>query len=272
MSEEQRFEVGGVDGRSMRVTALLPEKPRGTVIVCHGFKGFSRWGFFPHLAAAIADEGLRAIRFDFSGSGVGDDGESFTEQEAFANNTFTRELEDLDAVEADARRRGWLDAPYGLVGHSRGGGTAILHAAGNAGIGALVTLNAISTVVRWSDPEARAWRERGYTEIVNSRTGQVLRLGTALLDDVEGGADGALDIPAAAARVKAPWLIIHGGGDTTVPVDDAHRLADAAPDARLLIIDGASHTFDITHPMRVSSPALDLVVSETTEWMRRELT
>jgi pimeloyl-ACP methyl ester carboxylesterase len=72
--------------------------------------------------------------------------------------------------------------------------------------------------------------------------------------------------------MKAPWLIIHGGGDTTVPVDDAHRLADAAPDARLLIVDGASHTFDIVHPMRVSSLALDLVVSETTEWMRRELT
>jgi dienelactone hydrolase len=256
----------------LRARAHLPAKARGTVIICHGFKGFSRWGFFPHLAAAIAKEGLRAIRFDFSGSGVGADGESFTETDAFASNTFSRELEDLAAVEAEAARRGWLTSPYGLVGHSRGGGTAILHAAGNPAVGALVTLAAIAYVRRWSDSEERAWRSRGYTEVVNSRTGQVLRLGTALLDDVDAGANGPLDIAAAASRMKAPWLIIHGSADSSVAVDDAHRLADAAPDARLLIIEGASHTFDIAHPMNESSAALDLVVSETTEWMRRELT
>lgn len=272
MSEHLAFDVSSAGGRSLRASAVLPEKPRGTVIICHGFKGFSRWGFFPHLAAAIANEGLRAIRFDFSGSGVGADGESFTEAEAFAGNTYSHELEDLAAIEAEAKRRGWIEAPYGLVGHSRGGGTAILHAAGTSAVGALVTLAAIGYVRRWSEAEERDWRARGYTEIANSRTGQILRLGTALLDDVDAGADGPLDIQAAASRMKAPWLIIHGDADSSVSVDDAHRLADAAPDARLLIIEGASHTFDVAHPMRESSPALDLAVSETAEWMRRELT
>jgi dienelactone hydrolase len=269
---EVAYEVEGIPDRSLRARAILPADPRGTVIICHGFKGFSRWGFFPYLANAIAREGLRAIRFDFSGSGVGADGETFTELDAFAANTFTRELEDLAAIVTDARGRGWLDAPYGLVGHSRGGGTAILHAANETGVGALVTLAAISHVRRWSDDDEREWRTRGYQEVVNTRTGQVLRLGTALLDDVVAGERGTLDIEAAAARMKTPWLIIHGDADNTVPVDDAHRLADAAPDARLLIVEGASHTFDIAHPMREASPALDLVVSETTEWMRRELT
>ena len=130
MSEHLAFAVTGAGGRTLRARATLPDEPRGTVIICHGFKGFAQWGFFPHIADALAREGLRAIRFDFSGSGVGPDGESFTEPRAFAENTFSRELEDVAAIEADARRRGWLEAPYGLVGHSRGGGTAILHAAG----------------------------------------------------------------------------------------------------------------------------------------------
>ncbi len=272
MTDVVPFAVSGPGGRSLRALATIPNEARGTVIICHGFKGFSRWGFFPHLADSIAKEGLRAIRFDFSGSGVGDDGESFTEEEAFAANTFSRELEDLAAVEAEASRRGWIDAPYGLIGHSRGGGTAILHAAGNRRVGALVTLAAIAYVRRWSPAEERAWRERGFTEVVNTRTGQVLRLGTALLDDIDAATDGRLDIPSAAARMKAPWLIIHGDADSSVSVEDAHRLADAAPDARLLIIEGASHTFDVAHPMRESSPALDLAVSDTVEWMRRELT
>ena len=272
MTDHVPFAVSGPGGRSLRAIATLPRDPRGTVIICHGFKGFSRWGFFPHLAESIAKEGLRAIRFDFSGSGVGDDGESFTDEAGFAANTFSLELEDLAAVEAEVARRGWIDAPYGLVGHSRGGGTAILHAAGNRRVGGLVTLAAIASVRRWSPAEERAWRERGYAEIVNSRTGQVLRLGTALLDDIDADTGGRLDIAAAAARMKAPWLIIHGDADSSVAVDDAHALADAAPDARLLVITGASHTFDVAHPMRASSPALDLAVSETTEWMRRELT
>ncbi len=272
MSAQLSFEVRGAGDRPLRGSAMLPTAPRGTVIICHGFKGFSRWGFFPHLASAIASAGLRAIRFDFSGSGVGPDGESFTEEEAFAENTVTRELEDLAAIEDEARRRGWIDERYGLLGHSRGGGTAILHAARRSEVGALVTLAAIAYAMRWTEEEAREWRKRGYREIVNTRTGQVLRQGTALLDDVEAGAGGALDITTAASRLKAPWLIIHGDADESVPVKDAYQLSDAAPDARLLIIEGANHTFDISHPMRQSSPALDLAVSESVEWFRRELT
>src|SRR5688500_396343 len=100
VTEQIALEIASAGARTLRASATLPEAPRGTVIICHGFKGFSRWGFFPHLAAALAKEGLRAIRFDFSGSGVGADGESFTELDAFAENTFTRELEDVRAVEA----------------------------------------------------------------------------------------------------------------------------------------------------------------------------
>jgi uncharacterized protein len=272
VTEHLAFEIPSAGHRTLRASATLPKAPRGTVIICHGLKGFSRSGFLPHLATELAKEDLRVIRFDFSGSGIGPDGESFTETESFAENTFTKELEDLAAVEQDARRRGWIDARYGIVGYSRGGGMAILHAADNPAVGALVTLAAIGHVRRWSDTEEREWRARGYTEVVNTPTGQVLRLGTALLDDVTAGMDGPLDIEAAAARMKAPWLIVHGDADETVSVEDAHRLADAAPDARLLIIEGASHTFDIPHPMTKSSPALDLAVSETVEWMRRELT
>jgi pimeloyl-ACP methyl ester carboxylesterase len=171
-----------------------------------------------------------------------------------------------------ALRSGWITDGYGLLGHSRGGGTAILQTATSSRVRALVTLAAIAYVRRWTPDEARTWREQGFRAVVNTRTGQVLRMGTALLDDVEAGDTGPLDIEAAAARVKAPWLIVHGDADESVSVDDAHRLADACPDARLLIIEGAGHTFDIAHPMHRSSPAMDLVLAEVTEWFRRELT
>ena len=272
MIEEIAFELPGAGGRPIRGTALVPANARAGVIICHGFRGFSRWGFFPALAGAIAATGIRAIRFDFSGSGIGADRETFTETDAFAESTLSRDLEDLRIVELDASERGWLEERYGILGYSRGGGTAILHAARTSRLGALVTLSAIADVRRWTDEEARRWREEAYPEMGGARPAQMMPLGTALLNEVDAEGDGALDITAAAARVSAPWLIIHGANDEIVPASEAHRLSGAAPDARLLIVEGAGHTFEVNHPMLVPTPAVDLVVSESAEWFRRELT
>jgi pimeloyl-ACP methyl ester carboxylesterase len=45
----------------------------------------------------------------------------------------------------------------------------------------------------------------------------------------------------AISKVKVPVLIVHGTGDDVVPVDHAHRLAEAAPAADLRIVEGAPH-------------------------------
>ena len=49
----------------------------------------------------------------------------------------------------------------GLVGHSRGGGIAVLQTARDSRVRALVTWAAISSVERWSPAEQAEWRERG---------------------------------------------------------------------------------------------------------------
>jgi uncharacterized protein len=206
--ERRRFELPAAGGLVVRGEALLPAGARTGVVVCHGFKGFSRWAFFPHVAERVAEAGLSAVTFNFSGSGVGPDGENFTETDAFETNTFTRELDDLTAVEREATQRGWLGEQYGVFGHSRGGGLAVLHAARDPRVAALATWAPISTVERWPAEVVARWRERGYNEVVNSRTGQTFRLRTAVLDDVERarGAPGSpLDIPAAAAALGARW-------------------------------------------------------------------
>ena len=120
------FDIPCRDGLSLRGEVYPAEPALGSVVICHGFKGFAHWAFFPHLARSLAREGLTAITFDFSGSGIGRDRESFTEAEAFANNTFSRDLEDLELIEDFARRKKWISGKFGLFGHSRGGGMAIL--------------------------------------------------------------------------------------------------------------------------------------------------
>jgi dipeptidyl aminopeptidase/acylaminoacyl peptidase len=250
---------------------------RPAVVVMHGFKGFKDWGMFPPLGERLAQAGFTTVSFNASGSGVDESGE-FVWPDRFGRNTFSAELADL-GVTVDALAAGALGtaAPtaIGIIGHSRGGGMAVLQAASDPRVRALVTWAAIAHVDRWTDPaELARWRERGCIDVLNARTGQVLPLSVEVLDDIEQNKSGALDIPQAAGEVSVPWLLIHGTADTSVKVEEADRLAAAAkPGAfRALRLDGAGHTFGAVHPWKGSTPELDTVYRETVGWFARHLT
>lgn len=272
VGRRERFELAGAASRPIRGEAILVKDPVASVVVLHGFKGFYRASFFPYLGARLAAAGMNAILFNFSGSGVGEDLENFTEPDAFAENTYGRELYDVSIVMQAARERGWIGARTGLFGHSRGGGVAILHASRDERVGALVTWAAISTVSRWTDPAQLAdWRRRGHVEVPNTRTGVPHRLGTRVLDEVEKHGAGRLDIVGAASRVKCPWLIVHGDQDETVPLEEAERLAAAAPAAELWRVPNAMHSFGGVHGMTEAPASLREVVDRTTDFLRGAL-
>jgi len=270
----EAFDIPCKDGLTIRGEVYPAEPSLGTVILCHGFKGFAHWGFFPYLAQTLAENGLTAITFDFSGSGIGRDRESYAEPEAFAGNTFSRELEDLELVVDYAKRRKLITGKFGLFGHSRGGGIAILFAtATDSDVSSLATWAAISFPNRWSDENAATWRRQGYADVTNSRTGQVMRMGTALLDDIELNGKAKLNIEAAAAKIKVPWLIVHGTADDTVPSSEAERLHAQSPGmSTLRLIEGANHSLDARHPLTEVSPVLKKVVLETVKFFVRNAT
>jgi len=249
------------------------EAARPAVVVLHGFKGFKDWGMFPPLAERLARAGFSAVSLNVSGAGVDDEG-LFSYPERFGRNTFSAELGDLGRV-IDALAAGGLGVPapssIGLLGHSRGGGVAILRAADDARVRALVTWAAIATVRRWSADVIESWRAIGRQDVVNARTGEVLPLYTEVLDDIDSRS-AQLDIEAAAARVAAPWLIVHGTHDEAVPVAEAERLAGAQPRAVLERIEGAGHTFGARHPWTGTTPELDRAVTGSVTWFATHLT
>lgn len=270
-----RHRVPGVLGDLLiDVRAGGRETPRPAVVLVHGFKGFKDWGLWPPFAERLARAGVSAVTLNLSGSGVDDTGE-FVFPERFGHNTFSAELQDLRRV-VDALMAGDLGgAPptsLGLLGHSRGGGIAVLHTAADPRVRALVTWAAICTVERWAAPERAAWRAAGVQPVRNARTGQILPQYPDVLDDIERNAD-SLDIERAAARVAVPWLIVHGGGDEAVPLLEGERLAAAAPPARtrFVSVQGAGHTFGAVHPWRGTTPELDLVLNTTLSFFAEEL-
>jgi pimeloyl-ACP methyl ester carboxylesterase len=144
------WELRPEDGVAIRgdVRFLAGTQPRSAVVICHGFKGFRRWGFFPPLARALTRRGHAAVSFDFSRNGVGADGVDFSALERFEENTHSRNVDEIRLV-LDAIARGRIPgcegaARIGLFGHSRGGGEAILAAAEDPRVEALVTWASIA--------------------------------------------------------------------------------------------------------------------------------
>lgn len=84
---------------------------------------------------------------------------------------------------------------------------------------------------------------------------------------------GAVADAAGAAAVRAPWLIVHGSEDETVPVEAARRLAGLAQStgAELLVVPGASHSFGTRHPFAGPTPQLIQALNATQRWFRAHL-
>ncbi len=270
LSQVLPFALPGADGFPLRGDLHLPAGPAGPpLLIVHGFKGFKDWGFMPLLAARLAEAGFPACRFNLSGSGLGEDPERFSEPVRFERNTYSQEQRDIARL-LDALAAGELaglagPAPrLGLLGHSRGGGGAILAAARDPRVAALVTWAAIAHVDRYDVATVAAWRRRGSLRVENARTGDVFALSTDLLDDILANA-AALDILAAAGRLAIPTLVVHGEEDESVPVAEGEALAAAlGARGRFLRVAGTGHTFGAVHPPQPQPPAALATVLEAT--------
>lgn len=250
-------------------------QPLPWVLVLHGFKGFLDWGFYPELTRRLCERGLAVVRFNFSGSGVGDEPGAFTEDRAFFENRPSREVEDVDRVRAwiDTGALPWLDRERrALLGHSMGGGVALLHAARRYDYRAIVAWAPVATFRRFPSEVEALWRRQGYVEIPNMRTKQVHRLGIGWLEDIDANPR-ALDVVGACRRLATPTLIVHGTDDEAVPLAEGRSLFDAfAPDvARMEPVEGANHTFWAAHPLQGVPATLERVLGWTTDFLAAKL-
>jgi uncharacterized protein len=248
-------------------------RPATAIVVVHGFKGFKDWGFFPHAAERLAAAGHAVVSFNFSRNGVGEDLETFSELDKFGANTFTLELDELRSVldrVASGDLLGWAPERIGLLGHSRGGGQAVLATAEDERVTSLVTWAAISSFDRWTDETKEDWRREGRIWIANLRTRQEMPLDVALLEDFETHRD-RLDIVNAARRVRVPWLVVHGLSDETVALADGEALVDASASAWPLWVEGAGHTFETRHPFEGEPPEFERALTATVEHFARTL-
>jgi uncharacterized protein len=91
----QQFRLPGSPSLAGLLDLPATTAPAPVVVLCHGFKGFAEWGFFPALAALLAERGLAVVRFNSRGSGMRLGEDRVGDLEAFRRHTLTSELADL---------------------------------------------------------------------------------------------------------------------------------------------------------------------------------
>ncbi len=232
------------------------QKPKPVVIFCHGYKGFKDWGAWHLVAEAFAKAGFFFIKFNFShNGGTVDEPIDFPDLEAFAENNYTKELDDLETVieyfattkhymlEADVKN-------ISLIGHSRGGGIILIKAEENDKVKKVITWAGVSDYkVRFKEGTAdfKEWEESGVKHVQNGRTKQQMPHYFQFYTDFKEN-ENRLTIQRAVEQIEIPHLIIHGSDDPTVSVEEAKAMHQWNPKSTLKIIEGTNHVFEAKHP------------------------
>ncbi len=267
------IQISASGSKNIDSSLFLPESPQNSnvkfplIIFAHGFKGFKDWGGFPYLCTKLAGNGFAVLSFNFTHNGVNETHlMDFIELDLFAENTHTIELSDYKAVLEFASS---MEGKYpvdtgqiGLLGHSRGGGLSIITASENKqAVKALVTLASVADFDRYTAEQKKRWREKGYIEMPNTRTNQLMKMNLSLLEDIETNAE-RLSITKAASSLKIPFLIIHGREDLAVKITDAEKIYSSAGKSltELMIVDNTGHTFGTEHPFKGSNRSFEEVI------------
>jgi len=256
IAKNQRIE--GLHGKPILADVYFNynNTPKPVVVFIHGFKGFKDWGHFDLLARTFADNGFAFVKFNFSHNGTTPENlHEIVDLDAFANNNFTKEMDDLgcviDHVMADDNKewQGEIDHErLCLMGHSRGGGITILKAAEDDRVKKLVTWASVNEFGKfWSEDFYEKWRQKGVTYIENARTGQQLPMYYQVYEDYNQNID-RLHIPTAVKNLDKPFLIIHGTDDPAVPYKWGWEMSKWNENTELLTIEGGDHTFGAKHP------------------------
>ncbi len=275
---KETIHIHGSDGKSILadVNFCKRKEPQPVIIFVHGFKGFKDWGHFNLVAQKFIERGFVFIKFNFSHNGTTlQQPLDFADLEAFGNNNFGKELFDLEQVLQWTVSEAELIAPVDteniyLIGHSRGGGIVILKAAEDERISKVVTWAAVSDFrSRLEVASVEQWKKEGVIYILNSRTNQQMPMYYQMREDFIRNSD-RYNIEVATKKMKKEMLIIHGSNDASVSVNEAHMLKLWKPDSKLVIIDGADHTFGATHPYSATdfTPPFNEVFTATIKFLK----
>lgn len=254
------------------------QQPKPIVIFCHGYKGFKDWGAWDLVAEKFAEAGFFFIKFNFShNGGTAEDPIDFPDLDAFAQDNFSKQLDDLQSVidwitttkqfhaNADVQN-------LNLIGHSRGGGIVTIKAEEEPQIKKVITWNGVSDFgSRFpKGDDLKKWKDDKFYYVTNGRTKQEMPHHIQFYEDFLANEE-RFTIERAVKNLKKPYLIIHAEDDPTVNITEAKQLQQWNKRSELYMLPGSDHVFETKHPWQQESLSSDLekVTEKTIQFIQQ---
>ena len=267
------LEIDGCNDRKISIDYRFKETHKSLIpiIYVHGFKGFKDWGASNLVADSFANQGFLFLKFNFSHNGVSPKNPlDFVDLEAFGMNNYHIELKELGIV------INWLEvselniqfSKLAVIGHSRGGGIALLRSAQDKRIKNIITWASVCDFEARFPEDVSEWKEKGVHYILNGRTMQMMPLYfqfyQTFIDNKE-----ILNIPFQSQNINQNVIIIHGTDDQVVPVSEAEFLVSRITKSTLVLIKNTGHTFGIKHPFKMDHlpKTMDKVIDATINFL-----
>ena len=223
-----RITFPNAQGHQLAGVLELPESPTAFALFAHCFTCGKDIKAAARISRALHDRGVAVLRFDFTGLG-GSDGD-------FADSNFSSNVADLLAA-ADWLRQNH-QAPALLIGHSLGGAAvlAAAHAVPEAKAVATIAAPAeASHILRQFSGSVDTIRTEGQSTV--SLAGRPFTIKRQFLDDVA-----EQNQASRIARLGKALLVFHSPKDTTVHIEQAQKIYEAARHPKSFIsLDDADH-------------------------------
>ena len=256
MIERKEFVINSNGKKPISFDIHFSKEQKGTVLFAHGIMGFKDWGHFNLIAETFASNGYDFVKLNFSHNGTTPESlTDFVDLEAFGHNNFSHELDDLSRL-VEFLKKDTVSLNLNnihLLGHSKGGATALIYTLNNPEIRSCATLAAvIYPVKRYSDigsPNSE-WKSNGVQYRKNGRTGQDFPMYYQLSQDsILHKKD--FDILERLPKDQRNFLFLHGLSDEAVPPTEPSELMDVQ-NAEVVLLEDADHVFGGKHPFEES--------------------
>ena len=215
------------------------------VVIGHGVTANLDRPWAEALADGLADAGIHALRFSFSGNGESDGD--------FRDCTISKEVADLGSV-LDAVESAGYTASY--AGHSMGGAVGVIRTSSDARIKHFVSLAGMVETQRFAQEEfGDQTPDSGFMW-----DDEDCPLSSAYINDM--AAIGS--VKDKASSIHVPYLLVHGSDDDLVPIGEARDIYAVANEPKKLVeLDGVDHVFN--------DAGKDQMVSAVVNWLREQL-
>ena len=221
------------------------------------------------------------VKFNFSyNGGTLENPIDFPDLNAFGNNNYSHELDDLERVLSYFKKGKHLFKNIDLnniilIGHSRGGGSVLIKASENSIIKNVISWAGVSDFkIRFNKgtPGFKKWENDGVMYVENSRTKQMMPHFFQFYKDFKENED-RFNIQSAVKKLTIPYLIIHGEKDQSILPIEGKNLLSWNSNNKFELIKNGNHTFSAKHPWKSDSLPIELkkVVNSTINFIKSNI-